>query len=156
MLAPTPNLLDKALQVVVANGGRLNLLGGDVMYDPKTLDFGSNAVGMVLAMPWDIDNDRKSSFSRQSRELWGADVNWLTAMAYDATQALITALKNSKTRADVQQALKAPDFSAQGASGIVRFDPSTGDRDETFQLQLLEIRQSPSRTGYDFVPVPSN
>ncbi len=83
MLAPTPNLLDKALQVVVANGGRLNLLGGDVIYDPKTLDFGSNAVGMVLAMPWDIDNDPKSSFSRQSRKLWGGDVNWLTAMAYD-------------------------------------------------------------------------
>lgn len=160
-LAPPVALLDKALQVVVANDGRLNLLGGDVMYDPKTLDFGSDAVGMVLAMPWDTEGDPKSSFPCESSNppcLWDtAEVNWRTAMAYDAAQALITALKSSPTRAGVYRALKSPDFSAQGVSGIIRFDPNTGDRDESFQLQLIEIRsKSSSRTGYDFVPVPSS
>lgn len=154
MLAPTPKLLDKALQVVHANREQLNLLGGDVVYAPTTLEVGSMAVGMLVAIPWDIDRNPNSIFSRQSRDLWGAEVNWLSAMAYDATQALITALKSSTTRAGVQQALKAPNFSAQGASGIVSFNPSTGDRYGT--VQLVEIRPAPTISGYDFVPVGSN
>lgn len=35
MLAPTSNLLDKALQVVHANREQLNLLGGDVVHAPR-------------------------------------------------------------------------------------------------------------------------
>ncbi|MGK7903462.1 MAG: ABC transporter substrate-binding protein [Hormoscilla sp.] len=156
MLAPTPVSLDKALQVVTVNRKRLYLLGGDVMYAPKTLQVGGEeAVNMVLAVFWHIDGDPNSNFPRSSRKLWSADVNWLTAMSYDAAQALIAAIERNPTRSGVQQALSAPDFSATGATGTILFQPS-GDRNGSVQLVKIIAPSGGSRsgTGYDFVPVP--
>ncbi|MCL1475071.1 ABC transporter substrate-binding protein [Argonema antarcticum] len=153
MLAANTESLDKALQVVRVNRKRLKLLGGDDVYAPKTLEIGAEeALGMTLAVPWHIDADPKLSFSQQSRKLWGADVNWRTALAYDAVRSLIVALQRNPTRAGVQQALSSSDFSTTGASGTIRFLPS-GDRNANIQLvQILPGNRS--RTGYDFVPVP--
>jgi ABC-type branched-subunit amino acid transport system substrate-binding protein len=160
LLAPTQDLLDKALQVVQVNRSkRLNLLGGDVLYSSRTLEVGGeDAVGMVVAIPWHIDSDPNSKFSRESRELWRADVNWLSAMSYDATQALIEALRRSENpdRASVQQALKDPDFSAQGVSGTIRFDKKTGDR-RNAPIQLVKVcRGNRSGTAPYFAPVGLN
>jgi branched-chain amino acid transport system substrate-binding protein len=74
-------------------------------------------------------------------------------MSYDATVALSAAIKRNPTRAGVQQALSAGDFSANGASGLVRFLRS-GDRNTSVQLVKI-VPASPSRsgTGFDFEPV---
>lgn len=154
MLAANTDTLDKALQVVLVNQKRLNLLGGDDVYTPKTLEIGrEQAVGMILAVPWHIDSNPNSDFPQKSWQLWGGYVNWRTALAYDATRALIAAIERNSTRVGVQQALSSPDFSATGASGTIRFLAS-GDRNAPVQLVEI-IRRSPSRsgTGYDFVPV---
>ncbi|MFB2983604.1 ABC transporter substrate-binding protein [Microseira sp. BLCC-F43] len=152
MLAANTASLDKALQVVQVNSKQLSLLGGDDVYTPKTLEVGAaSAEGMVVAVPWHIKAVPNSNFVRQSKQLWNADVNWRTALSYDAAQALIAAIKRNPTRLGVQQALIASDFSAPGASGIVRFLPS-GDRNSTIQLVKI-VRGDRSRTGYDFEPV---
>ncbi|WP_392531379.1 ABC transporter substrate-binding protein [Nostoc sp. C117] len=152
MLVPNTNTQDKALQVVQVNQKRLTLLGGDNIYTVKTLEIGTEqAVGMIVAVPWHIDADPMSDFPQKSRQLWGGDVSWRTALSYDATLALIAALERNPTRSGVQQALVSPDFSAQGASGTIRFLAS-GDR--TAPVQLVKIvLGSRSRTGYDFEPV---
>lgn len=154
MLAATTDSLDRALQVVQLNRKRLDVLGGDDVYTPKTLEIGGDAAAeMVLAVPWHINTDPTSPFPQESQKLWGGDVNWRTALAYDATQALFAALRQSPTRAGVQQALSSADFSTTGASGTIRFLPS-GDRNASVQL----VKIAPglrSGTGYDFVPVPS-
>lgn len=152
LLAPNGSVLDKALQIVQVNQKRLNLLGGDDVYTLKTLEVGgSQAVGIVVAVPWHIDGDPNSAFPRQSRQLWGADVNWRTALAYNATRALIAALERNPTRIGVQQALSSPDFSTTGASGTIRFSPS-GDSNAPVQLVRI-VPGSRSGTGFDFVPV---
>ncbi len=153
MLAANTGVLDKALLVIQANQKRLSLLGGDDVYAPKIMaDGGEAAVGMIVAVAWHIDGNPGSDFPRSSGQLWGSPVNWRTAMSYDAAQALTAALKRNTTRAGVQQALSAPDFSATGASGTVQF-LSSGDRNGS--IQLVEIRPgNRSGTGYDFVPVP--
>lgn len=56
----------------------------------------------ILAVSWHIQGNPKASFLQKSRQLWGADVNWRTAMAYDATVALIAALNLHPTRSGVQ------------------------------------------------------
>lgn len=151
-LAGNTGTLDAALQVVQVNRRRLGLLGDDDVYSPKTLEVGQgNAEGMVVAVPWHIDAHRDSAFVRQSKQLWMGNVNWRTAMAYDATKALIAAIERDPTRAGVQQALMAPNFSAAGASGTVQFLPS-GDRSASVQLVKIVPGQQ-SGTGYDFVPV---
>jgi branched-chain amino acid transport system substrate-binding protein len=144
--------LDRALQVVTVNRGQLKLLAGDDVYSPKTLEIGSaQAAGMVVAVPWHILSDPQATFVRQSRQLWGADVNWRTAMSYDAAIALITGLKRDPTRQGLHQVLSAPDFSAVGATGTVRFLPS-GDRNQADQLVTVQAG-SRSGFGFDFVPV---
>jgi branched-chain amino acid transport system substrate-binding protein len=152
MLATNTDTLDKALQVVQLNQKQLNILGGDVIYTVKTLEVGRDqAVGMVIAVPWHIAGDPTSKFPQESRQLWGGDVSWRTALAYDATVSLIAALQRNPTRAGVQQALTSSDFSAVGASGPIRF-LSSGDRNTAVQLVEV-VPGTRSRTGYDFEPV---
>jgi branched-chain amino acid transport system substrate-binding protein len=155
MLAANNNTLDKALQVVQVNDKRLALLGGDDVYMLKTLELGrEKAVGMVVAVPWHIDGNLSSDFPQKSRQLWSADVNWRTALSYDATKALIAAIELNPTREGVQQALTSSNFSAIGATGAIRFLAS-GDRNAPVQLVKIAPGNR-SRTGYDFVPIPQS
>jgi branched-chain amino acid transport system substrate-binding protein len=152
MLAANTDTLDRALQVVQANPQKLPILGGDDVYAPKTLEVGKQqALGMVVAVPWHIAADPSSKFAQSSRQLWGAAVNWRTALAYDAAQSLIVALRRSPSRAGVKESLAANGFTAPGGSGIVRFLPS-GDRHAGIQLVQV-VAGKKSGWGFDFVPV---
>jgi branched-chain amino acid transport system substrate-binding protein len=158
MLASNNTAVDKALQVVQANNKRLVVLGDLAnLYSSKTLEVGGMAaVDMVMAVPWHIEGNPSSNFPRQSRQLWGADVNGVTAMSYDSVQALIAALKRSPTRSGIQQALSASDFSATGSARTIRF-LSSGDVNSPVQMvRISPANPSRSGTGYDFVPVSSN
>ena len=155
MLAANNATLDKALQVVQLNQKKLTLLAGDDVYTLKTLEVGrEQAIGMILAVPWHIQGNPQASFPQKSWQLWGADVNWRTAMAYDATVALIAALQLNPTRSGVQQALASPDFSTPGAAGVVRFSGS-GDRNAPVQLVRI-VTGGRSGTGFDFEPIRSS
>ncbi len=153
-LFPNSATLDQALQIVKANQGRLAMIGGDSPYQIRALQQGqADLVGLVLAVPWHILGNPDAPFPQAADRLWGADVNWRTAMAYDATRALIAAIQANPTRAGIQQALADPDFVAEGAAGEVRFLQS-GDRDTPIQLvRVVQADESRSGTGYDFVPL---
>jgi branched-chain amino acid transport system substrate-binding protein len=152
ILAPNTATLDQALQVVSVNRRRLEMLGGDSVYNSRTLQVGGEAAeGMVVAVPWVLLSDPTSDFATVSSMLWGGDVNWRTAMAYDATLALVVGLSRNPSREGLQQALAASDFLASGATGAIRFLPS-GDRNQAMQLVVVEAGER-SGYGYDFVPV---
>ncbi len=152
MLASNTGALDRALQVVQANRGRLAMLGGDDVYGSKTLEVSQEqGLGMVVAVPWHILGDPSSTFPTRSRQLWGGDINWRTVTAFDATQALITALQGDPTRAGVQQALVREDFSAIGASSTIRFLPS-GDRNAAVQRVTI-VKGTRSGYSFDFEPL---
>ncbi|MFM2379534.1 MAG: hypothetical protein RLZZ143_2113 [Cyanobacteriota bacterium] len=144
--------LDKALQVVQINGQKLPIVAGDDVYSPKTLEVGGKkALGMVVAIAWHLGANPNSPFVNKSRQLWQGDVNWRTATAYDATQALIAGIKGESSREGVQQALRSSDFSVPGATNPVRFLPS-GDRNQSVQLVVVKPG-SRSSFGVDFVPI---
>lgn len=143
--------LDQALQVVQANAGQLQLVGGDSLYNPRLLEVaGSAAEGMDIAVPWILLSDPQSAYAQSSRQLWGGDVNWRTAMAYDATLAFAEAMKQSPTRAGIQSAFSQPGFQVEGATGRVQFLPS-GDRNQAMQLVTVAPGER-SGYGYDFLP----
>ena len=153
MLAANTSTLDKALQVVQLNNNRLNLLGGDDVYTPKTLQIaGSPGENLVLAIPWHIKNNPNDEFAQTARQLWGGDVNWRSAMAYDAVQAAIAAIAKSPNpnRASIQSNLAQSDFSTAGASSRVKFLPS-GDR--SGKIQLVRMQPSDNKFGSEFVPI---
>ena len=152
MLAPDTPTLDRALEVVKANKKQLPLLGGDAVLQAKTKKIGGrNAIGMVVASPWTSQSNSQSDFLINARALWGESVGWRAALAYDATQTLIAAIKNNPTREGIQQTLSASGFSANGASGRIEFLPS-GDRITTLELLQL-VRDPRDKHGYNFVPI---
>jgi ABC-type branched-subunit amino acid transport system substrate-binding protein len=147
--------LNNMLQIAQVNSSsvkKLPLLGGDVMYSPKILEVGGKTTdGMVLALAWDIDTYPQSSFVKESRKLWKAEVNWITAMSYDAAQSLITAIKSqtNPTREGMQKALIDSKFLAPSASGSpIRF--LSGDRKDP-PTQLVQIQCQTS--SCDFKPL---
>ncbi|MGB3496112.1 MAG: ABC transporter substrate-binding protein, partial [Elainellaceae cyanobacterium] len=143
--------LDQAMQVIQANSGQLQLVGGDSLYNPKLLEMaGSAAAGMDIAVPWILLSNPQSTYAQSSRQLWGGDVNWRTAMAYDATLALAEAMKQDPSRTGIQNALSQSGFQVDGATGTVQFLPS-GDRNQAMQLVTV-ASGGRSGYGYDFVP----
>lgn len=157
-LAPTASVAEKALAVArenAATGKPLALLGGDVLFSLTTLQDGGAAVeGLVVAVPWHPQVPRNRGFAQAAAQLWGGQVNWRTALAYDATRVFLQAFSQGATsRNAVLARLQDPNFLLQdGASGEVRFLPS-GDRNAPHVLVQVEPGNR-SGTGYDFVPLP--
>ena len=144
--------VDQAYLMMQLNNNQLPMLGGDSLYKPQTLqNVGAKAVGMILAVPWHIEGQSNSDFPNTSRRLWGGDVNWRTAMAYDAVKAIAQGLSQEPTRTGIQQSLSQSNFGFEGASGRVKFLAS-GDRNSPVELVTIQPgKRSPY--GYDFVPL---
>ena len=144
--------VDRAYLLMQLNNNQLPMLAGDSFYKPQTLQNGADrAVNLVVAVPWHILGDIDSDFPKTSRSLWGGDVNWRTAMAYDAVKALAAGLEVDPSRKGIQTTLSQSDFSFDGASGKVKFLAS-GDRNYAVQLVTVQPGKR-SSYGYDFVPL---
>ncbi len=121
MLAPDNEVMDKAIRVIESANRRIPILGGDSMFTPRVPKIAKDkAVGIALAVPVDVTN---TPFLQQATTLWGQRdlISWRTALAYDATQALIQGLSQDPTRDGVYRALSEPGFSVAGAKGVVSF-----------------------------------
>ena len=152
VLAAAVDKIKRSLDIIIANKGRLSLMANSTLYTIDTLKFGqSEALGMVLAAPWHPEAIPDNHFPKNARKYWGGDVNWRSALAYDATQAIIAGLKQDNTRQGLQKTLSSSQFSANGAMGKIEFLPS-GDRNAASILVTIQPGQS-SGTGYDFAPV---
>ncbi|MEM6254007.1 MAG: ABC transporter substrate-binding protein [Cyanobacteria bacterium P01_D01_bin.156] len=152
MLAASTDTLEPSLAVMAAVDQEISLLGGDDLYHPQVLENGgADAEGLVVAVPWHVLSDPDSEFVEDARQIWGGDVSWRSAMAYDAIAALSLALQEDPSREGVRNIMHETNFSAQGATGDVYFLPS-GDRNQA--SQLVEI-QSGNRSGFgfDFIPI---
>jgi branched-chain amino acid transport system substrate-binding protein len=144
--------VDKAYLLMQLNNRQLPLLGGNSLYKPQTLQIaGEKAEGLVLGVPWDALGSPNTEFTAAARRLWGGDVNWRTAMAYDATQVLASGLAQNPSRSGIQEALSQSDFNVSGASGKIKFLTS-GDRNAAVQLVTVQPGDR-SSYGYDFVPL---
>ncbi len=166
MLVPhDEDTINKALLLIYQNKKKLNILGGDVVFNPNIFQKDSEWLDlineMVVAIPWHIEANRDSDFVKKSEKLWGGDVSWRTALAYDATKALIEAIKKDPTRSGVRKALLSN--SIDGASGKVQFEED-GDRKGT-SVQLVKIvcvdqrnqrNQSKCNIRFQPIPIPKN
>ena len=99
-----------------------------------------------MPVVWHPQMQKASVFTKQATKLWGGQVNWRTATAYDATQAIIEGLKKARTRSELQATLRNPDFSTMGAGEVVKFLP-TGDR--YTRPRLVQVRSTTAK--YEFV-----
>lgn len=124
---------DKALDVLKQDNGKHLMLGGNVLghFQVSQLET-TNPLNLIAGTFWHPTADIDSKFNDQTQQLWSNSVNGATAMAYDATLALIKAIKlqNKPTRRGTIKQLTDENFSVdQGATGSVRFNtPKNGDR----------------------------
>jgi ABC-type branched-subunit amino acid transport system substrate-binding protein/tRNA A-37 threonylcarbamoyl transferase component Bud32 len=150
------NTFRNALQVITANQSRYWMVGGDTLYGPETLQqrVTPDALSrLVLAVHWHRLSSPNEKFPPVAKELWRGDVSWRTALAYDATSALIAALEQlPQNRTGVQKALAASTFKATGATGVISFR-SSGDRNEFVKELVKVVPSSCSPDGLIFVPV---
>jgi branched-chain amino acid transport system substrate-binding protein len=150
LLAPHIDRIEQAIDIARANRGKLPLYASSTLYTIQTLEDGQKDVeGLVLPVPWHPQAYPNNPFSEQARQRWGGTVNWRTATSYDATQAIIAALQQDKTRSGIQKILRNPSFSTTGSGEDVRF-LATGDR---ASKPILVRVQSDSKNGHTFAPL---
>jgi branched-chain amino acid transport system substrate-binding protein len=160
VLLPDSATFDAAIAVAQVNRSQLPVLAGDAFYRIETLERGGNSLdGAVVTVPW---HPLKSTppFAQTAASLWGGDINWRTALSYDAFQALqsarsqgnVTPDRGQQGRTAIGQTLAGQGFTANGSTGPISFLPS-GDRNTTVLLVSIEPG-SRSGTGFDFVPLP--
>lgn len=138
-------ILNKTIKLIIANQCRYFMVGGDTIYTPEILDVVGREVQncLVVAVPWHQMHSPDPTFPQAAETLWGGQVSWRTALAYDATRVLLTALEKSSnpSRLLLQQTVSNPNFKAQGATGTISFQ-ANGDRKEP-QIQLVQVRLDP-------------
>ncbi len=150
VIIPHIDGIEKANLLAVKNRGRLNFLGTSVLNTIKTLEVGESMEGLSIVVPWSAKNPLNQLFATSARQLWGGNVNWRTASAYDATNTFIEGLRQGQTRDTLQQAIENPQFSTNTINGIVKFLPN-GDR--SVKGIIVQVQPSKHQTGYDFIPI---
>jgi eukaryotic-like serine/threonine-protein kinase len=158
MFASNGEWSDRALTIANVNRNRLPLLAGDALFSNKTLRVGgAGVVGMVLAVPDQQVSLELSAFQRQATALWQGPVTWRGALAFDATQALVAALGQSRqssgqppSRKGLRGALADPKFQVAGSTQLVRFSDG-GDRLGAIQLVKVQLEKDGKAM---FKPIP--
>jgi len=152
VLFPNTAYISVAIGVAVANKNQIQLLGGDALYSSDTLTSGSNAIeGLILAVPWFAEG----SYAETAEKRWLGQVNWRTAMSFDATQALINALSDQASRSTVLENLRNTSLPSAETSGDSLQFESTGDRqgDPILVQAVKGGKNAPKGTEFSFQPI---
>ena len=127
------NSLAKAIDVLEEDNGKRLMLGANVIINPKVNQIEtSQALNLIASTFWHSTANLESKFNQQTKQLWGNSVNGGTAMAYDATLAMVEAIKrqHKPTRQRTIKQLSDANFSVtKAATGEINFNtPKNGDR----------------------------
>ena len=152
------NALVKAIEILEADNGNTVMFGGNPLVNPKIEQIEtSKPLRLIVSSAWHRLSDRgvNQDFVEDSHKLWEKDlsINGREVLAYDATLALIEAIKLQPrpTRKGTIAELSTPGFSFIGASGKVQFNtPKNGDR---LNFAPILLRLFPCKHENVFVPM---
>ena len=120
----------------------LKMFGGDALYGADTLKFAQESLaGLTLAVPWFNENNK--NFAQSTCKRWGGAASWRTAAAYDATQAFIAAIRESKgniSRQSILKKLNTIKLSANETSGNTLYFK---DGEPPQQPELVQVVRKP-------------
>lgn len=127
------NALARTMELIEADNGNTMILGANPLAYSKVKQIKTDRpLQIISAAFWHPLVDPQGEFTQDNQKLWETEINGSTATAYDATLALIEAIKlqNNPTRKDVLQQLQTPGFIFDGATGEdIKFNtPKNGDR----------------------------
>ncbi len=153
VLLPNVNHINRAIEMAkIAKRQGLTLLGSPTMNTPEILkENGSVLDGILVPIPWDPEQNLANYFIKNAQKLWGKQnwhPNWRTAMAYDATDAIVKGLEKKQNRSTLKNILKQSNFSINGVTGIINFSKG-GDGS---RVTLLQVKAKQT-TVYEFEKV---
>ncbi|MEZ2303048.1 MAG: ABC transporter substrate-binding protein [Microcoleus sp.] len=150
--------LENAIEMIKANNDRNWIVGPWTLYETRILELAKKLKSVKklgISVFWHplISFDKK--FPLKAEKLWGGPVNTRSALTYDAAQTLIKALEiqQQPSREGMQQTLASPNFQASGATGIIEFDPNTGNRKNSPKRLAHIVPCSREQFGLTFVPL---
>ncbi|MEG5041350.1 MULTISPECIES: ABC transporter substrate-binding protein, partial [unclassified Microcoleus] len=151
------NSLNNAIAMVKANGNRNWIAGIWVLYKWRTLEAVSQLKSfekLIVSVPWHPLSSVNKKFPQQAQKLWGGTVNTDTALAYDATIALIKAMEMQQqpSREGMQKTLSLPNFIVEGGTGTIQFGKN-GDRKNPPSELVHIVKCRKEQFGVAFVPV---
>ncbi|MEG4395101.1 bifunctional serine/threonine-protein kinase/ABC transporter substrate-binding protein [Microcoleus sp. BROC3] len=152
------NSVENAIEMIKANGDRNWIVGPWTLYELRTLEVAKQLKSVEklgVSVFWHplISFDKK--FPQNAEKLWGGPVNTRSALTYDAARTLIKALEMQPepSREGMQKTLADPNFKAEGATGIIEFDPKTGNRKNPPKRLAHIVPCSREQFGVTFVPI---
>jgi branched-chain amino acid transport system substrate-binding protein len=154
LLLPGVTSMNKAIELAKANRGQKVMLASNTLDSIQNLRKGGcSFTQTVLVVPWDYRNESGKPFFEKGKKTWGVNINWRTAMAYDATMVVIKGLQEISSDTNLQRQreqlvkqLSDNKFLYNGVTGEIRLH---GERETPTML----LRVQPSSTdGYEFVP----
>ncbi|MEG4104652.1 bifunctional serine/threonine-protein kinase/ABC transporter substrate-binding protein [Microcoleus sp. S13_C5] len=151
------NSLNNAIAMVKANRERNLIAGIWVLYKWRTLEAASQLKSfekLIVSVPWHPLSSINKKFPQQAQKLWGGTVNTDTALAYDATIALIKAMEmlQQPSREGMQKTLSLPNFIVEGGTGTIQFGEN-GDRKNPPSQLVHIVKCRKEQFGVAFVPV---
>lgn len=158
VLLPSTETTSVAISLARANaellpGQRLQLLGGDALYAPETVNKhnGAASEGLILAVGWSDEVPSTKAYAKVAYETWRGKVSWSTAASYDATQVLIKSLSSNASRKTVLQNLKTVKLLPDQTSGAALQFLPIGDRSgKAYLVQVVRGAPSPSGSQFGF------
>ncbi|MGB3265086.1 MAG: bifunctional serine/threonine-protein kinase/ABC transporter substrate-binding protein [Microcoleus sp.] len=152
------NSLENAIETIKANNDRNWIVAPWTLYEPRTLELAKQLKSVKklgVSVFWHplISFDKK--FPLNAEKLWGGPVNTRSALTYDAAKTLIKALEMQPepSREGMQKTLAAPNFQAEGATGIIEFDSKTGNRKNPPKGVAHIVPCAREKFGLTFVPI---
>ncbi|NEO44158.1 MAG: ABC transporter substrate-binding protein [Moorea sp. SIO4A3] len=154
------NAVTNAIDMIKENKGGNVIVGSSGIARSKTLALENPDLfeNLVVSVPWHHLNSANPEVNQDAQTLWEKSFNSLTfrsALAYDATGGLITAIEKQKhpTRMGMQKTLRSPDFSADGVTGKIEFEPANGNRKNPSRI-LVHVVPCPNQEyGLAFLPL---
>ncbi|HIK07553.1 MAG TPA: protein kinase [Trichormus sp. M33_DOE_039] len=133
LLFASRDALDREMEIIKLANQEFTMLGGDILYDQKTLSLKESANDMIVAVFSHINNANPQFIQKAEEIGWRKDITWRSISSYDAAQVFTQALtelssNSTKTRQDIYNKLKDTNFSASGATSAKVSFQADGDR----------------------------
>ena len=152
------NSLENAIEMIKFNNDHNWIVAPWTLYEPRILEVAKQLKSVkkfAISVFWHplISFDKK--FPENAKKLWGGSLNTRSALTYDATRTLIKALEMQPepSREGMQKTLADPNFKAEGATGVIEFDPNNGNRKNPYKGLVHIVPCAREQFGVTFVPI---
>ena len=149
------NALSNAIEVIESDEGKNYIIGGNSIVIPEVAQLDvPQAINVAASVFWHPFAPQNPQFLTSSRQLWEANIDKGTAVAYDAAIALIEAIKlqvKPSRKGTIAELANSEFLIEEGATGSIKFNtPKNGDRRD-FNPTLVRLFKCQD-TNY-FVPL---